>query len=73
MNNPFDNSFSPYDALIELNERMNRLEKAHNNLARAFETSEQEYNQLMVSHQQLQKAYLTLNELINLTIQFPIK
>lgn len=68
MNNPFDNGFSPYDALIELNERLTRLEKAHNQLAHAFQRTETEFNQLLKSHQNLQKAHLSLSQLVTLAI-----
>jgi len=71
MENPFDSSFSPYDALIELNERMNRLEKAHNKLVHAFQQTEGELNILLNSFQNLQRAHLSLSELIGLTVNLP--
>lgn len=71
MENPFNNGFSPYDALIELNERMTRLEKAHNKLATAFQKTEEEFSVLLHSFQNLQRAHLSLSELIGLTINLP--
>lgn len=68
MNNPFNSGFDPYDALIELNERLTRLEKAHNKLAHAFQESEKEFNVLLTSFQNLQKAHLTLSQLVGLTL-----
>jgi hypothetical protein len=55
--------FDPYDLLIELNERLSRLEVAHNKLARAYEQTEKDFSVLLTSHQHLQKAHLTLSEL----------
>lgn len=68
MDSPFNNGFDPYDALIELNERMTRLEKAHNVLAHAYQKTEEEFSILLRSFQNLQKAHLSLSQLIGLTV-----
>lgn len=56
------NDFDPYDALIELNERMNRLEQAHNNLARAHQQSERDLNTTLKSLKNLQQHFLIYQE-----------
>ena len=53
-----NNDFNPYDTLIECVERIARLEKVHNNLAIAFEKSEQELTQALKSIRHLQHVYL---------------
>ena len=53
-------NFDPYDALIELNERMNRMEHAHNALARAHQQSEQELNSALKSLKNLQQHHILL-------------
>lgn len=55
--------FDPYDMLIELNERLNRLEAAHNKLAHAYQQTERDLSMTLDSLQSLQKAHLTLSEL----------
>lgn len=62
---PFDSNFDPYNALIELDERINRMELVHNNLAAAFQRTEQELNLALSSLNHLQKGHLTLSRLIN--------
>lgn len=63
--NLFDSDFDPYDALIELNERINRMEQAHNNLASAFQRTEKELNLALTSLNHLQKGHLSMSRLIN--------
>lgn len=58
----FDTGFDPYNALIELNERLLRLETAHNRLANAYQKSENDLSIALDSLQSLQKAYLSLAE-----------
>lgn len=64
MSDLFNNKFDPFDALIELNERLSRLERTHNKLARAYEESEKAFDVLLHSHQALQRAHLSVMELI---------
>ena len=59
-----NNNFDPYDALIELNARMLRLEKAHNNLARRFEKTEQDLNNTLSSLRSTQQHVLNLHQII---------
>lgn len=54
--------FDPYDALIDLNERMLRMEKTHNALARAFQKSEQELSMALESIVGLQKIILSYQQ-----------
>lgn len=56
-----NNNFDPYDVLMELGVRLERLEKAHNKMAQAFHQSEQELTEtlkilrsLQVNHRHLQ-------------------
>lgn len=53
--------FDPYEVLLDLIERVNRVEQAHNNLAHAYERSERELNQALHLLQQLQKRHLALS------------
>ena len=52
--------FDPYDLLMEVMERMNRMEQAHNNLAKAFEKTERELNIALHSVRHLQQQYMLL-------------
>ena len=52
--------FDPYDLLMEVMERMNRMEQAHNNLAKAFEKTERELNITLHSVRHLQQQYMLL-------------
>lgn len=56
----FDKHYDPYDVLMELQERLSTLERAHNNLAHAFEASEQELNQTLEMLRTLQQYHLRL-------------
>jgi len=64
-NNIYDHGFDPYDALIELNERLIKLEQVHNQLARDYTKSQADLNVALHSLRQLQKSYLTLSQLVN--------
>jgi hypothetical protein len=55
-----NNDFDPYDALIQMNERLHTLEKAHNKMAHAFQASERELNVALHSLRSLQQRYLLL-------------
>ena len=57
-----NNDFDPYDALIELNERMNRLEQTHNNLARAHHQTERDLNVALNSLKNLQQHFLVYQQ-----------
>lgn len=57
--------FDPYNALIELNERLLRLEKAHNHLAHAYEKSERELNMALDALQSLQISHLVLSNIVS--------
>lgn len=59
-----NNDWDPYDALIELNERMLRLESAHNRLAHAYEQSERDLNLALDALQSLQRSHLALSNFI---------
>lgn len=56
--------FDPYDALIELNERISMLEKAHNKMAHAFQRSEVELTTTLQLLKSLQLSHAHLNELV---------
>lgn len=63
-NQMFDPSFDPYNELILINQKLDRLERAHNNLARDYIKSQNDLSILMDSHQHLQKAHLAMSKLI---------
>lgn len=54
----FHHNFDPYDALIELNARLEALEKVHNKLADAFVKTQHDLNVTMESLVGLQRAHL---------------
>ncbi|CAB4154796.1 hypothetical protein UFOVP647_29 [uncultured Caudovirales phage] len=56
--------YDPYDLLMELNERLSRLEQAHNNMAHAFNQTENEVQeQLELLHRlTVQVAELTVKQ-----------
>jgi hypothetical protein len=58
-------NFDPYNALIELNERMTRLEVTHNRLADAYMTSEQELNEVAECLLSLQKSHLEMYAILS--------
>lgn len=66
-NKMFGGDFSPYDALMELNDRMARMEHAHNNLAREFQKTSNDFNILLEQFNNLQKSHLHLTKLVGLT------
>lgn len=53
-------NFDPYDALMTMNERLCELEKAHNNLAHAFDAAQKEQKVLLHKYHQLEKSHLAL-------------
>ena len=57
-----DRNFDPYEILIETQERLSALEKAHNRLAYAFEQSEKETNQILEMLRALQQHHLRLRK-----------
>ena len=58
----FNKHFNPYDLIIDMQERLQRLEKAHNNLAHAFEATEQELNQTLEILRSLQQHHVRLRQ-----------
>lgn len=61
-NDMFDHGFDPYDALIELNERLNRLELAHNQMAHAYMKTEKDLSVCLHSLRNLQQHHLKLSQ-----------
>jgi len=57
----------PYDLIIQMNDRLNQLELAHNQLARDYMKTQQEFGALLTSHQHLQKSHLALSQLVSLS------
>lgn len=62
----FDKNFDPYDALIELNERLHQVEKQHNLLAKDYQKSQADLNIALNSLQNLQRSFLSLSQLVTL-------
>lgn len=54
------NDFDPYDALISMNERLHRLEQAHNKMAHAYQQSENELTVALHSLKNLQQKHINL-------------
>jgi len=52
--------FDPYDILMEVMERLNRLEHAHNKLANAFQKTERELNIALQSIKHLQQSHMVI-------------
>lgn len=61
----FDPKFNPYDELILLNQKMDRLEKVHNLLARDYQITQNELNVALENLRSLQQNQLALSKLIN--------
>ena len=59
-----DSGFDPYNALVELNERLLRLEQAHNSLAKDYIKSQKDLDFTMNSLNSLQKSHLNLSQLV---------
>ena len=62
-----NNNFSPYDALIELNERLTTMERMHNKLAEDYVKTEADLLTALKQINTLQRGHLALSELISLT------
>jgi hypothetical protein len=60
----FHHNFDPYDTLVSLNDRLNRLERAHNKLADAYTVSQRDLSITMDSLISLQKSHLSNCELL---------
>lgn len=58
----FDTGFDPFDALIELNERLNEVEKRHNLLAIDYQQKQRDLTLALKSIQTLQTAHMSLRE-----------
>lgn len=68
-----NNDFDPYDALIELNERLLRLERAHNRLAKDYERTQKEFTEALESHRKTQIHLLNLQKVVHQFIVNPSK
>ena len=55
------NDFDPYDALITLNEKLLRLEHAHNALANAYEKNMRDYKEFLIRYRALEESHLALS------------
>lgn len=56
----FNGDFDPYDLLMQLLERMQRLENVHNNLAIAYEQSQHDLSQALHIIQSLQRRHMAV-------------
>lgn len=61
----FDPNFSPYDALMELNQRMLMLESAHNRLVGEHRQLQKDMDIALSSIQSLQKGHLAMSNLVS--------
>ena len=64
MSNMFGSNFDPYDALIELSEKLKRLEYAHNALARDYVKTQGDLQIALESLNSLQKGHLALSKIV---------
>lgn len=62
-----DNNFSPYDALMELNERLHTVEQAHNRLARDYVKTQDDLLEALRQINTLQRGHLALSQLVSMT------
>lgn len=53
-------SFDPFDTLIELNSRLQLLERAHNRMAHAYQQTEQDLSLALDAIKQLQLHIITM-------------
>jgi hypothetical protein len=56
----FNSDFDPYDALMTMNDRLHALEKAHNNLARAYEITDRDHKLLAQKYKNLEISHIAL-------------
>lgn len=63
-NEMFNKDFDPYGELMLLGQQFNRLERAHNAMARDYQITQNEFNLLLQSHKELQKVVLAIGEII---------
>jgi hypothetical protein len=61
-------NFDPYDVLINLQGRLERLETAHNKMAAAFQLTENELNVALFSLRNLQKEHIKLLKTIEMIV-----
>ena len=57
-------NFDPYDALIQMQDRLMALEHAHNKLAHSYVKTEEHLTHALRALNSLQKAHLTLSKTI---------
>lgn len=55
----FDNNFDPYDLLMQIIERQQRLEQAHNKLAQSYEYTQRDLSTALHTIQDLQRRHIT--------------
>lgn len=59
-----DNNFDPYEMLINLQERLHRLEQAHNQMAHAYRKTEVDLSVTLHSLRSLQQSFLTQSQIV---------
>jgi hypothetical protein len=59
-----DHNFDPYNFIMELNERLSRLEYAHNKMAHAFQQSERELTETLKILKNLQIKHNHLHNVV---------
>lgn len=58
-------NFDPYDMLMQMQERMLVIERAHNKLADAYTKTEHDLNVTLHSLRNLQQAHLKLSQYVH--------
>ncbi len=73
MTKMYRTDFDPYDALIEMNQRLARVEQAHNTMADDFVACQRQIRLLEETVINLQKSHLQLTELVRQTTELVLK
>lgn len=56
--------WDPYDAMVQMDLRLQQVTQAHNQMAQDFYKLQAEFTTLLISHNNLQKSHLAMNEIL---------
>lgn len=60
----FERNFDPYDLLIQVNDRLQRLEQAHNAMARDYSKTQTDLAVTLNNYRNLQRSHLALADVV---------
>jgi hypothetical protein len=66
--NMFGQDFDPYDALVNLSARLDRLEQVHNALASDYVKSQKDLDLVLNSLNSLQKGHIALSDFVSTVV-----